>query len=774
MLTLLRIKPKRLALLTAFFAIGFAAIVAQIVLTREFLVVLSGNELCIGLILASWLLSIGVGAWIGAVLADRIKALVAMFLTGIAALAVALPFQILAIRNAYMLLGVLRGEEIPLLAMLVFCPLVTAPSSLMVGFLFPLAGRLSTEVEDSAAGGVAGLYASESAGSLLGGLLFTFLLVEILSPMQVAMLNALLLAIGWIFIAFTVRILLWRSITAALGVGILICAGYGIADLATKWDRELAQMRWNQKVGIGLERTASTDSRYQQLTVCKHEGTFTLYANGQNAGGYDPLDREPDLLALFMMGQHPKPRNLLLIGTGTEACLPAILSQPVDRVDYILLDDKVLRLLQPFLPKHHLEALEDSRLHLHIGDGRRFLQTTSRSFDMIIVMVPPPSTAMLNRYYTFDFFKIAHEHLHSDSILILPITMPPNYLSGIAGKFGASVSQALSELFPETIYTYDAGDMVFCGKNKGIISSDFDELKRRWISRGIHDAYVEYFKSRWLQPDRLAGRKAEIEALPAAGRNTDLQPTAYLYRLLVWNRTTGEERELSDTINEAITALREISIWPLLAAIALFTAVSLGIRQLVHKPPQRFTSLVVIATTGFSAMALEILLIFAYQNLFGYVYHEIGLIISMFMAGLAIGAWVIRRWGVRAGTRTRTLLLTTEAGVLILCLAFPILILLGGPALSGNPGGRFILIAVLTIAGFLTGAQFPLAFSLYSKGREKEVGAGAGAVDAADHLGAAGGAALTGVICMPIFGFWLTALVLVCLKAASAIILLRN
>ena len=85
-----------------------------------------------------------------------------------------------------------------------------------------------------------------------------------------------------------------------------------------------------------------------------------------------------------------------------------------------------------------------------------------------------------------------------------------------------------------------------------------------------------------------------------------------------------------------------------------------------------------------------------------------------------------------------------------------------------------MLVAVLAAAGLLTGAQFPLALSLYLRKRSERVGAGAGAVDTADHLGAACGAALAGVLFTPVFGLVLTAILLVCFKIASLVVIARN
>jgi len=55
-----------------------------------------------------------------------------------------------------------------------------------------------------------------------------------------------------------------------------------------------------------------------------------------------------------------------------------------------------------------------------------------------------------------------------------------------------------------------------------------------------------------------------------------------------------------------------------------------------------FSSLYAIFSTGFAAMGLEIILLFAYQNHYGCLYQKIGIIVALFMAGLAVGAHIMK------------------------------------------------------------------------------------------------------------------------------------
>jgi hypothetical protein len=42
-----------------------------------------------------------------------------------------------------------------------------------------------------------------------------------------------------------------------------------------------------------------------------------------------------------------------------------------------------------------------------------------------------------------------------------------------------------------------------------------------------------------------------------------------------------------------------------------------------------------MAATGFTLMALQIFLLLAFQSIYGYVYHQLAILIAMCMAGIA-------------------------------------------------------------------------------------------------------------------------------------------
>ena len=112
------------------------------------------------------------------------------------------------------------------------------------------------------------------------------------------------------------------------------------------------------------------------------------------------------------MCQRPAASRVLLIGGGVAGDAREILRYPaVDEVTYVELDPAIIEAGRRLVPAN----LDDSRITIAAADGRRFVQESRGSFDVIIVDLPDPSTSLINRYYTAGFFAEAHRALRPEA-----------------------------------------------------------------------------------------------------------------------------------------------------------------------------------------------------------------------------------------------------------------------------------------------------------------------------------------------------------------------
>jgi len=92
---------------------------------------------------------------------------------------------------------------------------------------------------------------------------------------------------------------------------------------------------------------------------------------------------------------HPDPRRVLVIGAGDGAILREVLKYPnVESVDLAELDEGVIRFSKKFLASVHRRAFADPRVHVHIVDGRNFVECNQRTFDVVIMDMTDPFRAV--------------------------------------------------------------------------------------------------------------------------------------------------------------------------------------------------------------------------------------------------------------------------------------------------------------------------------------------------------------------------------------------
>jgi spermidine synthase len=169
-----------------------------------------------------------------------------------------------------------------------------------------------------------------------------------------------------------------------------------------------------------------------------------------------------------------------------------------------------------------------------------------------------------------------------------------------------------------------------------------------------------------------------------------------------------------------------------------------------------------IAATGFFGMSANIILIFAFQVYYGYLYYIIGLLISIFMAGAASGSMLMTQRISKLRSDARTFVLY-EAVIIIFCLSLPWII----RATTAYSSLLFFL------PGFLLGAQFPLASKMYLRGQDT-TGETAGVLYGADLAGGCLAGVLTGIVFLPVLGLGGTCLVMGMLKVSSLIVFAIN
>jgi spermidine synthase len=395
------------------------------------------------------------------------------------------------------------------------------------------------------------------------------------------------------------------------------------------------------------------------------------------------------------------------------------------------LDPLVIETGRRFLPEH----FADPRIHVIATDARQFVRQTTNRYDVVILALPDPSTAQLNRFFTVEFFSGVKRVLADGGVLSFALGRYENYVSPELAQLLASAHRSLKPSFA-SILALPGGRVFFLASDGPL----FGDIAARVEAQGVPTKLVNrHYLDAMLTADRMADIQRAVSQ-PAA-LNRDFSPMLYFYHLRHW------------------MSQFTLSFGALQAVLLLLL--------LVYLIRLRGPALVLFAS-GFAGSALEVVLLLAFQVLCGSVYHQVGVIVTVFMAGLALGALMANRsldgrdalprvladrqvgptWRMGGGVKCLRYLAFAIAA---LALLLPALLFSLNRLSSAVPAFVVIqaVIALLTlILAVLVGAQFPLANRLQFDG----TATGVSRLYTADFVGASLGALLASTLLIPLIG----------------------
>jgi len=767
------------------------------------MVVFFGNELCLGIIFASWLIGISLGAGSGARMVKRFKEVFPVFILFQVIICLVPFFQIYFIRVVRTLLGTSPGEYISLVPLISVTFLLIVPFSFMIGLIFPYACKLPVEKVSpvrkheqslklrphslffslrqkwqgllyyevkSKAQQIGWVYIAEALGSLIGGVLLTFYMIPHFRPYQILSAISLFILVNGIILSLSYKNIFNRLSITFYFMIIILLDYILISGKAVQIDDFLIKKRW-ETYHNQLEMTTSLDSLYQNIVVAIKEEQYSLFSNGQYILSF-PDPYQSAVFAHLTLSQHPHPCKVLLVGGGIAGIIQEILKYPIILLHHVELDPKLIEASLPFLPKVDKNALEDKRVEVFYTDGRYYIKNTKEKYDLVILNLPDPSTAMLNRFYTLEFFEEVKERLNDGGVMVTGITSAVNYIGEEVGVYTGSLYHTLKKVFPYIVIVPGEKNYFFTTSTPDVVTSNSEILAERYCTRHISsDYFTPYHFSMLLPEERVKFIRSSLEKKTGLRINTDSHPITYFYNLVLWEILSGKRGEstIFQRFSEGVTWF----VFPLLVLFFMRVAYMLLKKERVFHH-LKFNGLLAIATTGFAGMALEIILLFAFQNIYGYIYQKVGLVVALFMLGLSLGGYFMNQLISEKDRHWIRMLIIIEFLICIYSLSLPYIITLLSSYTSGSASitisPEYLFMILVAGAGMLTGLEFPLVSRIFIN--HEGVGTVAGWVDSFDHLGACFGALLTGTILVPLLGTYQCCIFTGALNLMSGLLLL--
>jgi spermidine synthase len=520
----------------------------------------------------------------------------------------------------------------------------------------------------------------------------------------------------------------------------------------------------------------SRNSIYGNIAVTETGNIRSIYDNGVILANV-PDEAAAEEAVHYALLEHPAPRKVLLIGGGASGSIAEVLKHPtVERVDYVELDPAIIDMARrlfsaptgPFGAYHLTEA---DRVHIHYADGRLYLKTAREQFDAIILDLPDPQTAQLNRFYTAEFFRSASEHLAAGGLLALQLRASEDYISPDRAEYLRCIHRTLREVFPYAMAIPGESIHFFGALQPDVLSDDPQLLISRLKARKLRTLYVrEYFVPFRMMPDRMAQVRDLLQPLPATPVNRDFEPIAYYFDVVLWSAQfkLGYSRWFHAAAHIAFNRIVE-------GVIVTLVLVALLLAYLPAREKRaRASAAFCMAATGFTLMALQIFVLLGFQSVYGYVYHQLAILIAMFMAGIALGSWRGKRRRRSSGLSPLRIMVTTQFFLAFSGLAMIFLVSLLSEISSATAtllAAQFVFPGLAVLGGMLGGYQFPVATEIYLVDGSPK--ASVGALYALDLIGGCVGALLLSTYLIPVFGFWKTAWLSAAVNLAPALLAAR-
>jgi spermidine synthase len=783
-----------------FLLMGLGFTVTQGLLIRELLVAFFGNELSIGLILGNWLILEAIGSGLLGRLADRwkwmpsIRGSTSAFAALQVAFALFLPLCLYAAYASRRIVGAIPGEGVGLVSISYASALILTPLALVDGAMFAFGCRAYAALTGDEAPAIGRVYVYEALGAIAGGIVFTYLLIPFLHSLRIVLLLSTLNL-------FSAALLLasassatydtpasstpaggapagrWLRIRPGLSaVLVLLVASLGFLlflrmEAVQRW---AAGQQWP-----GYDLLYSRNSPYGNVAVVQREAQYTFFADGIPilTAPVPDVALSEEIVHLPMLFL-PQPRRALVLSGGVGGVLHELAKYPVQEIDYAELDPLLIEAATKFPTPLTRSELEDPRVHVERVDGRLLVgrkgeeerkggegEEGGEGYDLIIVNLPYPSTLQLNRFYTVEFFRLVRRLLAERGVLVIGCPGTLTYMSDELRDLNAMLSCTLREAF--SYVRPVPGDLTLwlASPSDALVTAPLETLVRRWEERGLEAQLVTPFHIRLrLDQGRLDWFRASLEREEGVKINRDLHPAGLFYGLSYWNAL------FSPRLARVYASIGRLNVWVLGLAILGCGLLFLVVARLAAVE-RGIVVPVAIATTGFTGMAADLVIVFAFQSLYGYVYHWIGLLVTAFMGGLSLGGLRMTR-KLPAVRRGRSALLQLEGAIVLYWVLLPV-ILNALYARVAHPltfaAIQGLLLLLNAAAGFLVGSQFPLANRMWLKGRGAQEGT-AGVLYACDLVGAFVGSIVVSVALIPVLGIVETCLLAAVLKSVSLVL----
>ncbi|MDA1094628.1 MAG: hypothetical protein O3A25_15330 [Acidobacteria bacterium] len=290
-----------------------------------------------------------------------------------------------------------------------------------LGTGFPLLSHYAIPPDRSAGTRLSYLYVANIAGSTIGSLATGLWLLDVL-PLRVVNL-------GLVLVGTAMSCLLMAGSSKESRLRGAVTATYAVIAVGVLWSSPtLYHALYERLMYQGFYDAEGLFAH----TVENRSGVVNLTASGTVYGGgaYDGqmnIDPRPSedpnrvLRAYIIPGFHPAPRDILMIGLGSGSWLEVLSNlDAVRSITVVEINDGYVEIMRrtPLVAP----AVDHPKVDIIIDDGRRYLNHTTRKFDLIIENTIVHWRAYAASLLSQEYLELSGHHLNPGGMIYLNST----------------------------------------------------------------------------------------------------------------------------------------------------------------------------------------------------------------------------------------------------------------------------------------------------------------------------------------------------------------
>jgi len=441
---------------------GAASMIYEVVLIREFTILLGSSYYSGSIVLAAVMGGLAVGSYFIGKLSDRAKnpfliLFILEILIAMISLVIVPVTRRLAVAADWMLTDVIISTfKIVNLSptswhvLLIYSSSILIIPAILMGGELPVAIKILSKPNIEKIGEVTGFsYFLDTIGGIFGAISAGIIMIPVLGSIKTAHMGGFLNIVGAMSVAFYIifvqrtcghdfeetltsdnkKKVTHRGAFFTMAIVLPLIALFAIGYYQAE------QMEYTTTADLypGQVILEQRQSKFQTITVVDHNLLGrVLFLDGKEQ--ISESDDEPYSEALILpatitlLCNQDGPLDVLLIGGGDLGGLEVLTrfpSKDLGSITLVDLDPEVIEVSKKYFVSIHNDSWKDCRYEYVETDGRRYIKEAiedERKFDLVILDLPDPNDDILATFYSLEFYNDLYLLLDDDGVMVTQAT----------------------------------------------------------------------------------------------------------------------------------------------------------------------------------------------------------------------------------------------------------------------------------------------------------------------------------------------------------------